>query len=129
MRPEAAPVAPPASTALPAALFGVSRQPNELDLRRIVRRLAARLRYRYVAPLVEACEHGYRILSPCCSRNIDADGGIIDIARMEYDEATHGWNLYYKDHSSDKWLLFMHTAQLEQLMECLNEDPLRVFWQ
>ncbi|MGV8891571.1 MAG: DUF3024 domain-containing protein [Burkholderiaceae bacterium] len=129
MKTDTVPVMPPASTVLPAALFGISRQPNELDLRRIVRRLETRVRYRYVAPLVHACERGYRIVSPCCSRNIDATGGIIDIAQIEFDEVTQQWNLYYRDHDKNNWLLFMCTAQLDRLMDSLNEDPLRVFWQ
>lgn len=107
----------------------VARHPNELDQRRIIRRLEARVRYRYVAPLVQACERGYRIVSPCCSRNIDADGGMIDIALIDYDDAAQRWKLYSKDHDANRWLLFMETGQLAELMDCLNEDPLRVFWQ
>lgn len=114
--------------AMPAALMGAARQPNEVDLRRIARRLATRKRYRYVAPAVQPCAGGYRIVSPCCSRNVDSDGGVIDIARIEYDEALRRWNLYYMDHAGGSWQLFMHAQQLERLMHSLNEDPQRLFW-
>ena len=40
------------------AKFGQAHQPNELDLRRVVRVLEKRARYRYVTPVVEACENG-----------------------------------------------------------------------
>lgn len=127
MKPDAAPVVP---MTLPAALFGAARQPNELDLRRIVRRLEARVRYRYVAPMVLPDTRGYTIVSPCCSRNIDAAGGVIDIARIEYDEAARRWSLYHKDHAADGgWRLFMQGEQLDAVMDSLNEDPQRVFWQ
>jgi hypothetical protein len=118
-----------AAAAMPAALIGAGRQPNEIDLRRIARLLAARVRYRYVAPEVRPCAGGYHIVAPCCSRRVDADGGLIDIARIEYDEAGRRWNLYYKDHASDSWSLFIHASRLDRLMDSLNEDPLRVFWQ
>jgi hypothetical protein len=120
---------PGAAMAMPAALIGAGRQPNEVDLRRIARRLDKRARYRYVAPKVQPCAGGYHIVSPCCSRNIDSGGGVIDIARIEYDETRRRWNLYYKDHAGNSWQLFMHTPQLDRLMECLNEDPQRLFWQ
>ena len=53
--------------------------PNDVDRKRIERALAARVRYRYVSPEVQADEAGYRIQSPCCSRNVDKAGGTIDI--------------------------------------------------
>ena len=51
--------------------------PNDLDRKRIERALAKRARYRYVLPRVLPEARGYRIESPCCSRNIDAEGGVI----------------------------------------------------
>jgi hypothetical protein len=120
---------PMQTAAMPAALIGAASQPNEIDLRRIARRLTGRARYRYVAPEVRPLAGGYQIVAPCCSRNIDAAGGVIDIARIEYDEAERRWNLYYKDHASDCWSLFIHSVRLERVMDSLNEDPLRVFWQ
>ena len=45
--------------------------PNDLDRKRIERALKVRKRYRYVTPNVTTTVGGYRIESPCCSRNID----------------------------------------------------------
>lgn len=115
--------------AVPAAACGAGRHPNEVDLRRISRALGKRVRYRYVSPAVEAVAGGYRIVSPCCSRNIDPSGGIIDIARLEYDQAMGEWRLYRKDHGRSQWLLHARSLRLDQLMAQLNEDPSRVFWQ
>ena len=58
--------------------------PNEVDRKRISKTLAERDRYKYVAPSVLPDVDGYLVRSPCCSRNVDPDGGEIDIARIEY---------------------------------------------
>jgi len=105
------------------------RQPNELDLKRISRLLEKRSRYRYVSPRVEAWGDGYRILSPCCSRNVDRSGGEIDIARLAYDEADGLWRLYSKDHPRDEWLYYDSGRQLDAVLVALLADPYRVFWQ
>jgi hypothetical protein len=109
--------------------FGHARQPNEFDLQRVIRLLEKRVRYRYVTPMVEICDSGYRIQSACCSRNIDAEGGVIDIAWLEFDAATDRWNLYYKNHTSHRWQFHQTAQRLDEVMDCLNEDPARVFWQ
>jgi hypothetical protein len=101
--------------------------PNEVDLRRISRLLERRARYHYVSPSVEAVPDGYRIVSPCCSRNIDQGGGLIDIARIECEEGL--WKLYSRDHARKLWLMHMQANRLDRLMDCLNEDRARVFWQ
>jgi len=106
----------------------VAPQPNPLDLRRIERALAKRRRYRYVRPAVRWESDGYRIVSPCCSRNIDADGQTIDIARLEYDAARAGWRLYSKDHAAQRWAL-QAQGRLHELLALLNADPQRIFWQ
>ncbi|BBO99664.1 DUF3024 domain-containing protein [Sulfuriferula nivalis] len=103
--------------------------PNEFDLRRIARLLAQRVRYRYVEPEVQAIAGGYQIVSPCCSRNIDASGGTIDIARLEYVVQESLWRLYYKDHQRNMWQLHLEAPKLKMLITQLNEDPLRIFWQ
>lgn len=103
-------------------------QPNELDWRRIERAIENRARYRYVTPSVEIEPGGYRIVSPCCSRNIDADGGRIDIARLEYDDVSGFWRLYAKDHKCHAWQL-QADGRLHELLAYLNADPQRVFWQ
>jgi hypothetical protein len=102
--------------------------PNELDWHRIARSLAQRVRYRYVSPQVEREPQGYRIVSPCCSRNVDASGGNIDIARLDYDDAQGLWRLYSKDHAGRCWELRAQ-GRLHELLVLLNEDPQRVFWQ
>lgn len=103
--------------------------PNEFDLKRIERALQARVRYRYVNPSVEAVAGGYRIEAPCCSRNIDPEGGIIDIALMLYDADTRAWRLYYKNHARAAWELANTHARLHDLLTQVNEDPDRQFWQ
>jgi len=107
---------------------GHATQPNELDLQRIVRLLKQRARYRYVRPLVDCCERGYRIQSPCCSRNVDAGGGVIDIALLEYDAGPVRWSLYRKDHGAGQWRLHLQTARLAEAIDQLNLDPQRLFW-
>ena len=107
----------------------VDPHPNEFDLLRIERMLEHRVRYRYVTPLVQAIDEGYLVLSPCCSRNIDADGGIIEIARIKYDQPKMEWRIYYKDHEIAAWVLHSTATTLHELIAGLNEDPCRVFWQ
>lgn len=114
---------------MPPAVGGQALQPNELDLKRIVRLLEKRARYRYVMALVDTCENGYRIQSPCCSRNISAAGGIIDIAWIEYNALLDTWNLYRKDHTQNSWQFDLRASRLGQVIDYLNLDPARVFWQ
>ena len=103
--------------------------PNEFDQRRITRLLAQRVRYRYVEPEVQSIVGGYLIVSPCCSRNVDASGGTIDIARLEYAHPEAIWRLYHKDHQQGVWKLHSVAPMLQMLIAQLNEDPTRVFWQ
>ena len=102
--------------------------PNDVDRKRIERALEARARYRYVSPEVRGMEGGYRIESPCCSRNIDAAGGMIDIARLEYASGLQRWRLYRKDHARSEWRLFGEFGALAALLQMLNQDPDRIFW-
>jgi Protein of unknown function (DUF3024) len=109
--------------------YYVEPHPNEFDQRRIEHLLEQRVRYRYVSPVVQAIPGGYLVVSPCCSRNIDSSGGIIDIARIEYVQAEEIWRLHHKDHQLAAWKLHSTAPTLQQLIACLNEDPSRVFWQ
>ena len=109
--------------------LSVEPHPNEFDLKRIRRMLEKRVRYRYVSPVVQPIAEGYLVMSPCCSRNIDASGGVIDIARIKYDHPKNEWRLYHKDHALAVWALHSTSATLHELLACLNEDPSRVFWQ
>ena len=126
--PVPAPAAAVAAPNVTAAQFGFRAQPNELDQRRIERLLEKRMRYRYVSPRVEACDDGYRVVSPYCSRNVDQDGGDIDIARLAYDAANGNWRLYSKDHARGEWMYYDSGRQLDAVLMALLADPYRVFW-
>ncbi len=106
-----------------------ARHPNELDLKRIERAISERSRYRYVKPGVEAVANGYLIRSPCCSRTIDPDGGLIDVAWLNWRDEPAGWSLYRKDHSAECWVEDSRFARLSDLFARLNADPQRQFWQ
>ncbi len=103
--------------------------PNEFDRKRIERALKARKRYRYVSPSVAAVSGGYRIESPCCSRNIDADGGVIDVALLLHDAENARWQLFRKDHERKLWQFESAHVRLVELLDWLNDDPDRIFWQ
>lgn len=103
--------------------------PNELDRKRIEKTLENRKRYRYVTPEVQDADHGYVIQSACCSRNIDPDGGIIDIARLEFREDRGNWWLYHKNHEMGHWIMEGEFPSLTAVLELLIEDPNRRFWQ
>ncbi|HEY9214378.1 MAG TPA: hypothetical protein VIQ29_16195 [Ancylobacter sp.] len=103
--------------------------PNDLDRKRIERALKARKRYRYVSPSVSTVVRGYQIVSPCCSRNIDPDGGSIDVARLLHDEESGTWQLLRKDHGTNGWEFDSNHTYLSTLLDRLNTDPERIFWQ
>jgi hypothetical protein len=98
-----------------------------MDRVRIERALRHRVRYRYVQPEVtRAAEGGWLVTSPCCSRNIDPHGGVIDIAWIEHVE--DAWALYFKDHVRESWVLHDESRHLQPLLDELCLDPTRVFW-
>lgn len=115
-----------ASTAQPAAPD--IAQTSQLDRRRIERALEARARYRYVKPQLVLEPDGFRVVSPCCSRNVDPDGGTIDIARIECTAQLALWRLYSKNHGTLEWVL-QAEGRLHELLDLLKQDPRRVFWQ
>jgi len=106
-----------------------STQPVDLVLKRIEQSLENRRRYRYVSPIVLKTPGGYRVQSPCCSRNIDPDGGVIDIAMMIFEQREGGWRLLRKNHGLGVWELDSEHARLPELLSYLNEDAERRFWQ
>lgn len=110
-------------TRMPLAL---APHPNPVDRKRIERALKQRARYRYVQPRVVDDDAGYRIESPCCSRNVDDAGGIIDIARITYVQPL--WRLYHKQHGIGDWLLSAEIATLGAALDILLPDRERVFW-
>lgn len=113
----------------PPAVVAAAAHPNDLDLRRIQRALEARHRYRYVTPQVSETIDGYKVRSPCCSRNIDPEGGLIDIALILFDAEQSGWRLLRKNHGADLWEYDSAHANLSVLLAYLNEDAQRRFWQ
>ncbi|MFO1107722.1 MAG: DUF3024 domain-containing protein [Bradyrhizobium sp.] len=108
---------------------GPAAHPNELDRKRIERALKSRQRYRYVSPKVADVAGGYLIESPCCSRNIDAEGGVIDVALLHHEAASGVWQLFCKDHRNGVWELHSTHQRLASVTDLLNADPERVFWQ
>lgn len=108
---------------------GAAPHPNDVDRKRIERGLEKRARYRYVSPAVHAAQDGYLVTSPCCSRNVDPQGGVIDIARLAFDPQWGSWRLLRKDHAADAWVLFREYPSLMALLDYLNQDPERLFWQ
>src|ERR1017187_9076325 len=112
------------STATP-----VVQHPNEVDRKRIERAIEHRKRYRYVSPSVHPIENGYWVKSPCCSRNVDPDGGVVDVAIVQYVQGPRPWRLYRKEHSTTVWHVSAEYERLGDLLEQLNADPQRAFWQ
>lgn len=99
--------------------------------RHLERSLGQRVRYRYVRPRVLREAGGYRIESPCCSRNVDRAGGVIDIARLvslPADDGRSAWSLYSRDHAAGQWVLQQSGARLEVLLDVLCVDEQRLFW-
>lgn len=102
--------------------------PNDVDRKRIERALGRRERYRYVSPRVRPVTDGYRIESPCCSRNVDPDGGTVDIALLQFVPRLSVWQLYRRDPVASNWRLYGSYAALAALLDVLNTDPGRQFW-
>ena len=98
---------------------------EEVTFRRVVRALRARRRYRYVKPEVRREGDGFVVLSPCCSRNVDASGGVIPIAWLQ--RAGPGWRLVRRDHAQGLWVS-CREGSLASVLELLCDDPERVFW-
>ena len=108
--------------------MGAQAQFGIFERKQIERAIGTRKRYRYVRPRVRVVPDGILVESPCCSRRIDPDGGIVDIALLQHME-TGGWRLYRKDHEAAEWRLHGVYDKLADLLEPLKEDPERVFWQ
>ena len=66
-------------------------------------------------------------VSPNCSRNVDAQGGEIDIAWLVPHSG--GWLLFSRDHAQDCWRLRGQDQVLFALLAHLCADPDREFWQ
>lgn len=99
----------------------------DLTLRQIERALRERTRYRYVSPRVLREGQGFRIESPCCSRNVDTTGGVINIAWLTRGE-DGVWRLSARDHALHRWVLQHEGTDLAELLDALCIDRERVFW-
>ncbi|MFB9267582.1 DUF3024 domain-containing protein [Bradyrhizobium erythrophlei] len=108
---------------------GLIPHPNELDRKRIERGLSSRRHYRYVSPSVTPVRGGYLIESPCCSHNIDKNGGRIDVALIHYDAVSGIWKLFWKNHARGIWEFYSIYHRLTSAVDELNTDPERLFWQ
>lgn len=109
----------------------------DLTRLRLERALVQRVRYRYVQPRVLREGEAFRVESPCCSRNVDPTGGVIDIALLQpcssSDGGTgttrpQGWRLHARDHARAAWVLRHEGAPLDELLDLLCVDADRVFW-
>ncbi|MCB2017337.1 MAG: hypothetical protein KDF54_07480 [Hydrogenophaga sp.] len=93
----------------------------------IERALKDRARYRYVQPRVVAEGEAFRIEAPCCSRNVDKAGGVIDIALLR-PMAGGTWQVYGRDHQLDAWVLRARGLSLGDALESVCIDADRSFW-
>ncbi|MCX7257896.1 MAG: hypothetical protein NTZ64_14575 [Polaromonas sp.] len=109
---------------------------SDLMIHRLQRALRERVRYRYVEPLVLREGESFRIQSPCCSRNVDPSGGLIDIALLTPGPvgadgvagAGGDWSLSARDHAAGVWRACLSDAPLELLLDALCVDSERQFW-
>ncbi len=104
------------------------QQVNVFERKQIERAIGKRKRYRYVQPRVRVTPDAIVVESPCCSRRIDPEGGVVEVALMQRLPAG-GWVLYRKDHLSATWKLHSVHERLTDLLEPLKDDPQREFWQ
>lgn len=111
------------------AVVGLNAHPNEVDRKRIECALGSRRRYRYVSPSVKPVKGGYLVESPCCSRDIDKDGRVIDVALIHHDAVCGLWKLFWKDHARGIWQFHSIHQRLNAATDELNADLDRVFWQ
>ena len=106
---------------------------------RLERALRSRVRYRYVRPQVLREANNFRIESPCCSRNVDPQGGTIDIALLvpasasidaadAPQDARQRWSLCARDHKLGTWVTQCENESLDHLIELLCVDSERKFW-
>ena len=102
-------------------------QVHDLLQHRLARALRERVRYRYVKPNVLIEGNNYRIQSPCCSRKVDPNGGVIDIALLvRHDD--NSWCLCARDHVANTWMARFQNDSLDVLLDLLCVDTEREFW-
>ena len=96
-------------------------------VQRIERALSNRQRYRYVRPRVEREGLGWKVVSPNCSRNIDAQGGEIPIAWFQPGQGNR-WRLHAYDHAAGAWVLQADDLALAQALALVCADDARLYW-
>ena len=119
-----------------AALLPAASPVSDLMIHRLQRALRERVRYRYVEPLVLREGQSFRVQSPCCSRNVDPSGGLIDIALLtpgapgagDETGAAGGWSLSARDHLKSVWLTRLQGEPLDTVLDALCVDSERQFW-
>ena len=114
----------PPRTPRPAAAAGAVRS---LDQLRIERALPQRERYKYVQPRVLREGAGWKIVSPNCSRSVDAEGGEIDIACFLPTLDGH-WQLLARDHAAGRWVDKAAGLSLEAALALVMSDPVGEYW-
>lgn len=113
-------------TSTSAPLPSVLVAEHELVRRRVMRAIKQRRRYRYAKPTVQTVEAAWLISSPCCSRNIDPEGGVIAIARIE--RLGEDWRLFRYDYTEAVWVLYGEYLDLDALLRVICVDKERLFW-
>jgi len=98
----------------------------DADLQRIVQALAGRSRYRYVQPLVQREGAGWKIVSPNCSRQIDPEGGLIDIAWL--CPSGGRWQVHARRHQPAQWERVAQGLSLDEALAQVCLDPVGRFW-
>ena len=93
----------------------------------IERALRDRVRYRYVQPRVLHEGESFRIEAPCCSRNVDPDGGVIDIALLT-PAADGRWSLQVREHGAGAWQMYAEGLSLGEALDTVCVDAERRFW-
>ena len=111
---------------------------RDLMQHRLERALRQRVRYRYVRPRVLREGESFRIQSPCCSRNVDPSGGMIDIALLiplaaiagsaVSDRPRQRWCLCARNYLRGTWESKYESEQLDELLDVLCIDHERQFW-
>jgi hypothetical protein len=99
----------------------------DLVQHRLEQALRQRARYRYVRPRVVHDSRGFLVQSPCCSRNVDPTGGLIDIALLVHGEQGR-WSLCARDHAHATWVARFEHESLDTLLNALCTDSERQFW-
>jgi hypothetical protein len=111
----------------PAAVPAADGPVREIFVWQLLKAIGQRQRYKYVQPRIEREGAGWKIVSPNCSRNIDPEGGEIDIAWL-VPVADGQWQLHGRDHVLKRWVLLLQAGQ-QDVIERLVQDERREFWQ